>query len=1290
MTKQDAIEQDRSEAISAAETVEVSNQDAPKAEEKAEAVALDGQEVFDDTDDDDDFSEIVEETSRGAVQTGGEYAQDGEYVQSSSQRVIMPKKSPMRLTLPRTLLMLGVLGFVPYYLYGDRQDLAYFFSDGEPVSLGAAEDYRLVEGEASKSQDFPDNRYVSIRGIPIRHVGIRERSNIASHAVKIVYQLMGSSVYVGENAEDSQFASFVSQTSTTFGANVGVEPLNITGRLRRFDTSDTKQLTPIRDYYTEKYGTVFCADMSESERKRKAGLLGKGGVSVQIMPDGSVIQAQTDTHVTLIDVEPLRGRAAMALGKNNRLLHSIDAGLTWRNAELPVSQQVGAIAYQPQTDQIVFAGAKGWVGNEKGALIPDALTLTQDITDLVFTRLEPDDTTSPRLIAVGKEGLLLVANPDQEGMVPASIDDGLRFNDVLQVEGTLFAAGSQDLLMHRPVGEDVAQPWTKSVSPVRATWLGLSAMPGGVVATGTDGAVARFEFGNAAQTWSLWQVDDVPGIDFESDIRASAVSDDGKTWVGVGDEGAILVAKKDDNGEFGRIQRISGTYAGYGVVRDILAGNTVEQSLYEALQRHTQETLYDVTYHNGMFYAVGSESLLMTSRDGLSWQKRELHVKHRTLRAVRFTSDGIGFIGGEKGVMFETRDDGKTWKGKLSPTQRSIYKIRTSPAFEKGFIFSGAYGLWGFCLTQDDKCYLRSRNDDRHYRSIEFGAGQQKSGYLHVVAVGDEGRLDQIDDAPNDQAKKTSLWIRQSSAVRDMAVAEEPLPLQPNAPRGHLALVAAANGAIFRSYDGGYTFRREETGLTAPIHRLLMTPDGSVVWALDEQGFVIEDRDGRRLWKRLVPEEKKRFLDGAFVGNTGYLIDRQCIYRRALQNDSSLETIACLKNPSASLSSLAADGKTLRFAYHSPDAQTGLSLASLDTTAPVDAAQPVDIDGLNVIDMPNVPSGAQIVACQNQIAVFDAQNHTLYAANGETIPHVADVRCMGGKMTRLQTQPVEQHPGLHRMAAWQDTELWHVNVGFDPTQARFVQSANNGRWWVGAEAKNAEVPFILMSDNGTEWSWRRERITDFHAVAQAGAHAVAVGDNGTILVSENTGKSWAPVKISSRKTFRDVCLSSDGMFAVAVGDEGTVYRAQNNLMNWTRLKYKLDLDLTACAIVEQKDRFQIYLSGKGGAIYTSPEDTLGKLELIPSPAVEDIYSMTALETGEVIAVGGVYQDPATLCEKGFLIDANKKPRDMWPSILFALLMILAWGWTLKLFIVGLKHRNDKEFEEIDSDMNKIL
>lgn len=162
------------------------------------------------------------------------------------------------------------------------------------------------------------------------------------------------------------------------------------------------------------------------------------------------------------------------------------------------------------------------------------------------------------------------------------------------------------------------------------------------------------------------------------------------------------------------------------------------------------------------------------------------------------------------------------------------------------------------------------------------------------------------------------------------------------------------------------------------------------------------------------------------------------------------------------------------------------------------------------------------------------------------------------------------------------------------------------------------------------------------------------------------------------------------MFAVAVGDEGTVYRAQNNLMNWTRLKYKLDLDLTACAIVEQKDRFQIYLSGKGGAIYTSPEDTLGKLELIPSPAVEDIYSMTALETGEVIAVGGVYQDPATLCEKGFLIDANKKPRDMWPSILFALLMILAWGWTLKLFIVGLKHRNDKEFEEIDSDMNKIL
>ena len=109
-------------------------------------------------------------------------------------------------------------------------------------------------------------------------------------------------------------------------------------------------------------------------------------------------------------------------------------------------------------------------------------------------------------------------------------------------------------------------------------------------------------------------------------------------------------------------------------------------------------------------------------------------------------------------------------------------------------------------------------------------------------------------------------------------------------------------------------------------------------------------------------------------------------------------------------------------------------------------------------------------------------------------------------------------------------------------------------------------------------------LIDFNAVATAQNTAIAVGDYGSIYVSDNAGKSWTPVQTSSKLTLRDVCISSDASFALAVGDGGTVYRAQNNLQRWTKLKYKLDIDLTSCAIVEQNDRFQTYIAGKGGAI----------------------------------------------------------------------------------------------------------
>ena len=1178
---------------------------------------------------------------------------DAEKVKSIRREWRENKRKKKKLSPLSALLMLGVAGFIPWYLYGIRQDLVYFFSSSDAIELGSAQDYRISEEEEkTKKEDFEDNRFVKIQGIPIRHVGIEIKENpVLPRSKKLVYQLLGSSVYIQEDFENSRFASFMSNTSANMMGNTTVEELEVSGRLRRFDTSDIKKYAPVRDYYSQKYNTVFCESMSDSDLIRKKQMLGRGGVTIQIMPDNSILQAETNTRVTLRDVKGLRGRSAIAIGDNNVVLHSKDAGRSWQKSELPISSQVTSIAFEPNASQIVFGGQNGWVGGESYRPSQNSLSISQDVLDVAFTEPEPGDTTAPRMIAVGREGLIQVAYMQREGWTPSRIDDNIRFNDILRTDDKWFAAG--DLLLTRA---DDAQTWTREATPKRVPWFSLTQIPDAVVATGAKGAVARYDLKSKYPTWKDWPVDDVPGIDFDADIRASAVSDDGKTWVGVGNKGSILVAKADDSGQFGPIQRISGSYASYGVVRDILAGNSVEAALYEALQRYTEEDFHDITYHDGTFYAVGSESLLMTSKDGLSWTMQHLQVKHKLLHTIAFTGPKTGVIGGEKGTLLITDDNGATWRQKKAPSERSIYDITTSPIFPNAFTFVGSYGLWGYCSSISDNCN-RSRNESYRYRAAALDKDQSQKRGINIIAVGDDSHIDRITGVPG-EALVTPLWERGRSNVTAMAFADRELPLLPNSSRGTLGLIAAGNGSVFRSLDAGYSFQREETGLSSPITHLAISRNGDTVLAFDGKGNTVESVHGLSQWKPLPGG----FRDGAVIGTTSYLIDQECVYRRTGQ--SVPEKIACVSAPDR-MHNATGDGDQLYLGVLRDNLYILMTLTDdkLETKSSIPAE--------------SVSETAQILACAGQMAVFDRVSHH-FATAEYTYENISDVQCLDGKWTLLKS--IQARNGVWQVSATTPELLWNTEIGFDTTDARMARTSS-GRWWLAVEAPESSEPLILMSNDGKSWSWRRDRITDFHSVATAGKYAVAVGDNSTILYSENYGESWTRATTSSSETLRSVCLSSDGTYALAVGDASTIYLADNGISRWKRIKTKLNFDITSCTIAEQKDRFQVYFVGEGGAIYTAPKD-LSKLELIATPTLENLYGITTLETGEVIAVGGVYQSPSSICEKGYLLEADVTPRSMWFSFIVALLLSIFWVFSVRKLILGWIHRKDLDDDEI--------
>ncbi len=1161
------------------------------------------------------------------------------------------EKKNKRPSMFGMLLMVGVVCFVPWYTWSQREDLEYFFSSSEPIDLGSAQEYRITDnGQVGKSQEFPDNRYVTVHGIPIRQIAIKSKDDVLSRSTeKLVYQLLGSGLYIQEEKENSRFASFMSNTSATLTINQNAQEISVSGRLRRFDTEEAVKYAPIRDYYSKSYGTFFCESLSPAERKRKEALLGKGGIAIQIMPDGSNIPADTDTHETLIDVEPLRGRGGLALGKNNTLLNTTDGGLTWKKSTLKIASEATSIAHSPSGSQVVYGGRHGWVGGESYKPSPNALSISQDVLDVTFTDPEPgDEMNVPALISVGREGLLQTAWNNREGWFPARLDDSFVFNDIIRTDKRWFAAGK--LLMYR--GPNDAS-WTHGVSPVRTEWTSLAKVPGYVVATGKKGHVARLALDKPGAQWETWEPDDVPGIEFTADLNASAVSDDGKTWVAVGSEGSIAVAKANDAGIFDRIQRISGSYASYGIVRDILAGNSVEASLAEALNRYTAEDLYDVTYHGGMFWAVGADSLLMTSEDGLSWKKRQLHIKDRTLRAIRFTGDKKGVIAGEKGVMLVTKDGGETWRSRNSSTERSIYDIDTTPEFGEGFVFAGAFGLWGFCKGVDGECYVRARNAEHHYRGIALDHTVQKSGYLHVIAVGNESRIDQIDDAPNNALKLTSLWKKGRSNVTDIAFASSDLPLLPDHARGRNALIAVGDGVLYRSLDNGYTFHREESGLAANVSHIAMSNNGDIVWVFDGGGNAMEDLHGLGKWKSLP----SGFIDGTFVQTIGYLIDNNCIYRRLPQAET--EKVTCVDN-GFQLRGIVSNGNDIVVGMANAQNYFTAKLENDRLSEPSPVTQPLSDD-------------IRLGACGGKPFVHDLENKRIII-DGNVTENAVDAVCIQNKPTILKSESVRE--GVWLLSLLSDEHPWKMEVGFNPESARLVRSGSS--WWLASEAIDATYPLILMSsDNGKTWSWRRNTITDFHAVATAGSYAVAVGDNSTILYSDNYGQSWTQLSPHSNMTLRDVCLTPDGSFGLAVGDGGTIYRSQNGLNHWTKLKYKFDFDITSCTIAKRENDIQIYFAGKGGVIYTMPRN-MSPLELIATPILEDIYSLTTLETGEVLAVGGIYQDPATICENGFIIEADKSPKSLWHTLLLVILFGVFWIFTIVKLYRSLKRPEDSE------------
>lgn len=258
------------------------------------------------------------------------------------------------------------------------------------------------------------------------------------------------------------------------------------------------------------------------------------------------------------------GTAAMpngslwAVGSNGKILHSADAGTTWRKLGSPNHETLQDIAV--------------WDAHRAVAVGNEGVILTTDDAGLTWVAAQiPKAASGNKLmrVHVSQDGRAWVVGSG--GVLLQSRDYGKSWQAAPQGEDTAW--NGIDFRGRRGcvVGEfgrihlsnDAGESWTSVASPVKDSLMSVRFNDAGqAVAVGLKGTVLVSQDGGA-----IWTQ-----VNKATDEDLFDVTWDGKRWIAVGDKGVVLVSGPDpttwrqtrlaaqDRGWYTRVQAQSGRY----------------------------------------------------------------------------------------------------------------------------------------------------------------------------------------------------------------------------------------------------------------------------------------------------------------------------------------------------------------------------------------------------------------------------------------------------------------------------------------------------------------------------------------------------------------------------------------------------------------------------------------------------------------------------------------------------------------------------------------------------------
>lgn len=175
------------------------------------------------------------------------------------------------------LLLFGIVIWFGLSLISDwEMQLRYFFSPSEPVELGNVLDFASKKAQDPDfTPEIPDNRYVSLSGVPSRRA---QSSNYQ------YFKLVGSDIFVETRRDDADLTE-LERLSESTKSDVDRTYFKGAGRARRL-SAHPDAYQGLRGYYARNYHTYLCETPLDAQQQRHLQQSEEDCVDGYIIEDG--------------------------------------------------------------------------------------------------------------------------------------------------------------------------------------------------------------------------------------------------------------------------------------------------------------------------------------------------------------------------------------------------------------------------------------------------------------------------------------------------------------------------------------------------------------------------------------------------------------------------------------------------------------------------------------------------------------------------------------------------------------------------------------------------------------------------------------------------------------------------------------------------------------------------------------------------------------------------------------------------------------------------------------------